>query len=238
MKTWSGKGLPSRAIHVTGNTVIDALLATARRNDPIGVELDASKRLILVTAHRRDCLGEPLRQICAAVRQLRKAQRDVEFLWPVHPNPAVKPVVERLLGGQGRVHLCGPLSYGSFVSAMSRAAMILTDSGGVQEEAPALGTPVLVMRNESERPEALAAGVARLVGHDPGTIVAEATRLLCDPAAYCAMARDLSPYGDGRASRRIVAIVGTLLGAAGRFRFAGGTSSHPAVGRPLPAAAR
>jgi UDP-N-acetylglucosamine 2-epimerase (non-hydrolysing) len=224
--TWSARenlereGISPGSIHVTGNTVIDALLATARRNEPIGVELDPTKRLILVTAHRRDCFGEPLRQICDAIRQLADRQADVEFLWPVHPNPAVKPVVEELLQRQPRVRLCGPLAYGSFVSAMSRAALILTDSGGVQEEAPALGTPVLVMRNESERPEAIAAGVARLVGQDPRRIVEEATRLLCDPTAYRSMARGMSPYGDGEASQRIAAILGRFLRARGRLRVA------------------
>jgi UDP-N-acetylglucosamine 2-epimerase (non-hydrolysing) len=224
--TWSARenlereGIRPRTIHVTGNTVIDALLATARRNDPIAVELDVSKRLILVTAHRRDCFGAPLEQICAAILQLADQHDNVEFLWPVHPNPAVESVVKELLREHPRIRLCGPLAYGSFVSAMSRAALILTDSGGIQEEAPALGTPVLVMRNESERPEAIEAGVARLVGHDPRTIVAEVTRLLCDTAAHRSMARGLSPYGDGKASRRIVAIVGRLLGARGRLRVA------------------
>ncbi len=224
--TWTARenlereGINPAAIHVTGNTVIDALLATARRNDPIGVELDATRRLILVTAHRRDCFGAPLKQICAAIRQLVDERADVECLWPVHPNPAVRPVVEEILKDHPRVRLCEPLSYGSFVSAMNRAALILTDSGGVQEEAPALGTPVLVLRNESERPEAIEAGVARLVGHDPRTIVEEATRLLDDPAAHRSMARGMSPYGDGHASRRIVSIVRRFLGAGGRSRVA------------------
>jgi UDP-N-acetylglucosamine 2-epimerase (non-hydrolysing) len=222
--TWSARenlereGIRSGAIHVTGNTVIDALLATARKRHPIGVELDANRRLVLVTAHRRDCFGEPLKQICSAVEQLADLERGVEFLWPVHPNPAIKHVVEGLLQGQPRVHLCGPLSYESFVAAMRRATLILTDSGGVQEEAPALGTPVLVMRNESERPEAIAAGVAKLVGHDPRTIVEEARRLLNDPAAHRSMARGMSPYGDGRAAARIIAILRRFLAVRRRLR--------------------
>ena len=172
------EGINARRIFVTGNTVIDALVSAARRDIPIGVELDPRKRLVLVTAHRRDSFGEPLRRICRAVQDLHDRFADVEFLWPVHPNPSVRPVVEELMTAFPRVHLCRPLAYGPFVSAMKRAAIILTDSGGVQEEAPALGRPVLVMRNESERPEAIKAGVARLVGQDPETIVAEASRLL------------------------------------------------------------
>src|SRR5205085_11013594 len=130
---------------------------------------------------------------------------DVRFLWPVHPNPSVKPVVTARLGGLPRVTLCAPLAYGPFVTALRRSYLVLTDSGGVQEEAPALGKPVLVLRSESERPEAVDAGVARLVGTDPSAIVREAGRLLTDPHAYRAMARGASPYGDGRAAGRVVA---------------------------------
>jgi UDP-N-acetylglucosamine 2-epimerase (non-hydrolysing) len=213
------EGIEPERIHVTGNTVIDALLATVDRDVPIGVELDPRRRLILVTAHRRDSFGEPLRLICRAIRELHERFPEVEFLWPVHPNPLVQPVVEVLMRSCPRVRLCRPLSYGSFVSAMKRAALILTDSGGVQEEAPALGKPVLVMRNESERPEAVEAGVARLVGHDPRKIVEETTRLLCDREAYRAMARGMSPYGDGLAARRIVSIVGEQLGVDGWLRM-------------------
>jgi UDP-N-acetylglucosamine 2-epimerase (non-hydrolysing) len=209
------EGIDPRRIFVTGNTVIDALLATARRSVPIGVELDPAKRLVLVTAHRRESFGEPLQQICGAIRELHDRHPEVEFLWPVHPNPAVAPVVQGLLAGLSRVRLCRPLPYGSFVSAMARATLILTDSGGVQEEAPALGKPVLVMRQESERPEAIECGVARLVGSDAATIVEETTRLLHDPEAYRSMARGMSPFGDGRAARRIAQIVGWHLGVSG-----------------------
>jgi UDP-N-acetylglucosamine 2-epimerase (non-hydrolysing) len=208
------EGVSERAIFVTGNTVIDALLAAARRDIPIGVKLDPGKRLVLVTAHRRDSFGEPLKQICLAIQKLHTRYPDVEFLWPVHPNPSVRPVVEAMMKTAGRVHLCRPLGYGSFVSAIKRAAIALTDSGGIQEEAPALGTPVLVMRNESERPEAIESGVARLVGRESHTIVAEASRLLDDPCAYRSMARGLSPYGDGKAAARIVSIVAKHLGAS------------------------
>jgi UDP-N-acetylglucosamine 2-epimerase (non-hydrolysing) len=208
-------------IFVTGNTVIDALLATARRDLSIGIELDSRKRLVLITAHRRDSFGEPLRQICRAVHVLHDRFPDVEFLWPVHPNPSIRPVVETLLNACTRVKLCQPLAYGPFVSAMKRAELILTDSGGVQEEAPALGKPVLVMRNETERPETIAAGVARLVGQDVPTIVTQTTRLLEDPEAYRSMARGMSPYGDGQAAPSIVSIVGRFLEVAGIVRTAG-----------------
>jgi UDP-N-acetylglucosamine 2-epimerase (non-hydrolysing) len=207
-----GEGIADSSIVVTGNTVIDALLLAAARDVPIGVELDASRRLVLVTAHRRDSFGEPIRQICRAIARLHERFPHVEFLWPVHPNPAIKPVVEQAMADRPRVRLCAPLAYGPFVSAMRRATLILTDSGGVQEEAPALGKPVLVLREESERPEAIASGVAKLVGHDPDAIVSEASRLLCDPGAYQAMAKGVSPYGDGKAADRIVAAVGRFLG--------------------------
>jgi UDP-N-acetylglucosamine 2-epimerase (non-hydrolysing) len=206
------EGIRRETIFVTGNTVIDSLLATARRDIPIGVELDPSRRLILVTAHRRDSFGDPLRRICQAIRELHSRFPDVAFLWPVHPNPSVRPVVEELMKPFPRVHLCRSMAYGSFVSAMKRAVLILTDSGGVQEEAPALGTPVLVMRDESERPEAIDSGVAKLVGQDVDKIVAETSRLLDDPDAYRSMARGMSPYGDGAAAARIVSIVSQYPG--------------------------
>jgi UDP-N-acetylglucosamine 2-epimerase (non-hydrolysing) len=206
------EGISGRTIFVTGNPVIDALLAAARSTVPLGVERDVSKRLVLVTAHRRDSFGEPLRRICLAIQDLHERFADVEFLWTLHPNPAVGPVVVELLERYPRVRLCRPLGYGSFVTAMTQAHLILTDSGGVQEEAPALGKPVLVMRNESERPEAIESGVAHLVGQDRTKIVRAASRLLEDPLAYRSMARGTSPYGDGHAAARIVSIVGDYLG--------------------------
>jgi UDP-N-acetylglucosamine 2-epimerase (non-hydrolysing) len=201
------EGINRGRIFVTGNTVIDSLLATASRPVPIGFELPSSQRLILVTAHRRESFGAPLRAICEAVAEIHDRFTDVAFLWPIHPNPSVRPIVENLLSGRARVQLTEPLGYGRFVSALERSSLVLTDSGGIQEEAPALGKPVLVMRAESERPEAIEAGVARLVGTDRQTIVAETSRLLADIVAYRSMARGASPYGDGQASRRIAGIV-------------------------------
>ena len=205
------EGVEPDRVHVTGNTVIDALLQTSSRDWPIGVATVPRRRLVLVTVHRRDSFGEPLEHICRAIEEVHDRHPEVEFLWPVHPNPAVKPVVLARMSGCLRVHVCGPMEYGPFVSAMKRAAFVLTDSGGVQEEAPAPGTPVLVLRSVSERPEAIELGVARLVGHDPETIVAECSRLLCDPRAMRSMSKGTSPYGDGRASQRIVSHVGELL---------------------------
>jgi UDP-N-acetylglucosamine 2-epimerase (non-hydrolysing) len=220
------EGIDPACVHVTGNTVIDALLETAKRDWPIGVRLDPRKRLVLVTVHRRDSFGAPLEQICRAIAELHERHPEVEFLWPVHPNPAVKMVVPGFLSALPRVHLCAPMAYGPFISAMKRAAFVLTDSGGVQEEAPALGKPVLVLRNESERPEAIELGVARLLGHDPVHIVRECSRILCDPSAYRSMALGKSPFGDGQAARRIVAV---LAGAS----FIASRSSPSRSLRPL-----
>ena len=207
------EGFPDDAIHVTGNTVIDALLAVANKRPDVGVPLDSSRRLVLVTAHRRENFGEPLRAICRAVRELADRNPDVQVLYPVHPNPNVQSVAHEVLGGHERIVLCPPLEYLPFVGAMQRAYLILSDSGGVQEEAPALGKPVLVLRRTTERPEAVAEGVARLVGPDYERILAEAQRLLDDPAAYRAMARGVSPYGDGKAAGRIAAVLRAALAA-------------------------
>jgi UDP-N-acetylglucosamine 2-epimerase (non-hydrolysing) len=208
------EGVPPETVHMTGNTVIDALLAAVERRIPIGVDLDPSKRLVLVTAHRRDSFGEPIRHICNAVLTLRDNFPDLEFLWPVHPNPSVRPIVQGLVGGQSGIHLCEPLAYGSFVSALRQCHLVLTDSGGVQEEAPALGKPVLVMRDQSERPEAIAAGVAKLVGASQEGIIDEASRLLTDKAAYRRMSAGGSPYGDGKAAGRVVEAISNFLGIA------------------------
>lgn len=198
------EGVPDDRIIVTGNTVIDALLMTAAKNLELPVPLDLAKRLILVTSHRRENFGEPFRNICRALRTLAERNPEVQFLYPVHPNPNVKNVAHEFLVGLPNFTLCEPLDYAPFIAAMKRAYIILTDSGGVQEEAPALGKPVLVLRDETERPEAVEEGVVKLVGPNFERIVDETQRLLDDESAYGAMARGVSPYGDGHAAERIV----------------------------------
>ena len=198
------EGVPASDIVVTGNTVIDALLWTVSRPLDIGVPFIEGKRLVLVTAHRRENFGEPFRRVCLALRMLAERNPDVQFLYPVHPNPNVKGPAQEHLAHCPNIVLCEPLNYASFVAAMKRAYFIISDSGGVQEEAPALGKPVLVLREETERPEAVQAGVVRLVGCDTEKIVQEAQNLLDNESAYGAMARGVSPYGDGRGAERIV----------------------------------
>jgi UDP-N-acetylglucosamine 2-epimerase (non-hydrolysing) len=200
-------GVSESSIFVTGNTVIDALLITAAQDLAIGIAVDDAKRLVLVTAHRRENFGAPFRSVCSALRRLAVDNPDVEFLYPVHPNPNVKEVAHEILSNLPNFRLCEPLDYAPFIAAMKKSHFIISDSGGVQEEAPALGKPVLVLRNETERPEAVNEGVVKLVGTDEEMIVAEAQRLLDDDAAYRAMARGVSPYGDGKAAERIVKIL-------------------------------
>jgi len=201
------EGVPNNDIIVTGNTVIDALLMTAAKELEIGIDLDANKRLVLITSHRRENFGEPLRNICRALRTLAERNQDVQFLYPVHPNPNVKDVAHEMLGDCSNIRLCEPLDYAPFVAAMKRSYLIISDSGGVQEEAPALGKPVLVLREETERPEAVDQGVVKLVGPNYERIVAETQKLLDDEVAYRAMARGVSPYGDGNAAGRIVDVL-------------------------------
>ena len=201
------ENIPEESIHVTGNTVIDALLQTAKKNFEIGVELDNSKRLILVTSHRRENFGKPMRKAFTALRELVERNSDVEILYPVHPNPNVTGTAREILGGHPSIHLVDPLGYSEFVQAMKQAYLIISDSGGVQEEAPALGKPVLVLRDETERPEAVDAGVVRLVGTDPDRIISETERLLADQEYYQSMAKGVSPYGDGKAAERITRII-------------------------------
>ncbi|KGM55116.1 UDP-N-acetylglucosamine 2-epimerase [Lysobacter daejeonensis GH1-9] len=207
------EGYPAADVHVTGNTVIDALMAVASRELDMGVDIPVGKKLVLVTSHRRENFGEPLRGICLAVRDLVERHGDIHVLYPVHPNPNVVNTVNEILAGHPAITLSQPLDYLPFVAAMKRAHLILSDSGGVQEEAPALGKPVLVMRRETERPEAVTEGVVRLVGPDRDAIVRNASLLLTDDDAYAHMARGGSPYGDGQASRRIVAILREGLAA-------------------------
>lgn len=198
------EGVADRDIMVTGNTVIDALLMTASRDLPFDFDIPADARMVLVTAHRRENFGEPFLEVCRALRTLAQRNSDVRFLYPVHPNPNIKDVANRVLAGLPNFTLCEPLDYAPFVAAMKRAHIIISDSGGVQEEAPALGKPVLVLRDETERPEAVEEGVVKLVGPHHDAIVSEAQSLLDDPSAYKAMARGVSPYGDGHAASRIV----------------------------------
>ena len=198
------EGVLDSEIVVTGNTVIDALLMTAKRDLEIGLELDTDKRLVLITCHRRENFGEPFRKICRAFQTLAERNPEVQFLYPVHPNPNVKSLAHETLGDFSNIILCEPLDYAPFVAAMKKAYLVISDSGGVQEEAPALGKPVLVLRDETERPEAVELGVVKLVGPNYDRIVNETQRLLDDQEAYREMARGISPYGDGRAAERIV----------------------------------
>jgi UDP-N-acetylglucosamine 2-epimerase (non-hydrolysing) len=198
------EGVPEGAVLVTGNTVIDALLWAADRVDEGPFRPAPGRRLVLVTAHRRENFGPPFERVCAALRRLAD-RGDLELLYPVHPNPNVREVVARTLAGHPAIRLCDPLGYPEFVAAMKAAHLILTDSGGVQEEAPSLGKPVLVLRDDTERPEGIEAGTSELVGTRTETIVAAANRLLDDDAAHAAMARRANPFGDGHATARILA---------------------------------
>lgn len=200
------------SVHVTGNTVIDALKDVVARIEGDGelfaemagrFDLDASKRLVLVTGHRRESFGDGFERICAALRRIAD-RPDVEIVYPVHLNPNVKGPVESYLSGLSNVHLIAPQDYLPFVFLMHRASLILTDSGGVQEEAPSLGKPVLVMRDTTERPEAVEAGTVLLVGTDADLIADSVNRLLDDRAAYEAMSFAHNPYGDGAAAGRIL----------------------------------
>ena len=203
------EGIPDANIIVTGNTVIDALLMTAAKEPLLNMDIDDNQRLILVTAHRRENFGEPFISICRALHTLAECNPNVKFLYPVHPNPNVSEIAHNMLGGSPNICLCEPLEYGQFVAAMKRAYFIITDSGGVQEEAPALGKPVLVLREETERPEAVEQGVVKLIGTNYDRIVSEAQQLLDDDSAYHAMARGISPYGDGLSAMRTVSVLKT-----------------------------
>jgi UDP-N-acetylglucosamine 2-epimerase (non-hydrolysing) len=211
------EGVPAASIELTGNTIVDALMMErAQQEKPaVRAEIDASlstllgsdwaqRPMVLITGHRRENFGEGIRQICEAITVLSRRYPDHRFVYPVHLNPEVKGQVERLLGALPNVHLLAPQGYRNFVALMARCRLILTDSGGVQEEAPSLGKPVLVMRDTTERPEGIEAGTALLTGPHAARIVEHAARLLDDDVAYHAMARGVNPYGDGRAAERIV----------------------------------
>lgn len=202
------EGVPSGRISVTGNTVIDALLSVAQRpwsfDDPfLSTVGENGRRMILVTAHRRENWGEPMARICAAIKRIVAEFPDTEVVFAVHKNPIVRETVFPALEGVERIHLIEPPDYVPFVHLLKRAHLVLTDSGGVQEEAPSLGKPVLVMRNTTERPEGVEAGTAKLIGTEAEQIYENAAKLLSQPAAYSTMARAANPYGDGSASVRI-----------------------------------
>jgi len=226
------EGVSADSVFLTGNTVVDALLWVVRQPpsretralfDRLGIgqlpangsenvvaspsSLVNSRRLILVTAHRRENFGDPFEEMMWALRHIVEHNADVELVYPVHLNPNVQEPAHRILGAVERVHLMEPLDYLPFAHLMKHAYLVLTDSGGIQEEAPALGVPVLVMRRETERPEAVEAGTAKLVGTDHDVILQETERLLRDPLAYQQMAQAVSPYGDGHAAERIVSIL-------------------------------
>lgn len=219
------EGHPAKRIFVTGNTVIDALLevvARFKKNPRLSIEmgkrfpfLDPKRKLVLVTGHRRENFGKGFEDICRALARLSE-RKDIQIVYPVHLNPNVQEPVKRTLGARKNVHLMEPLDYLPFVFLMSRSYLILTDSGGVQEEAPSLGKPVLVMRDTTERPEAVTAGTVKLVGTNVQKILREANRLLDDKAAYRRMSRAHNPYGDGKAAERIVRIVKSDLTAKAR----------------------
>jgi UDP-N-acetylglucosamine 2-epimerase (non-hydrolysing) len=220
-RTLAAEGHDASRVHVTGNTVVDALLAARDevRRRAIGIPgvpeaaIDG-KRVILVTAHRRESFGAPLRAICRGIRRIVRSEPDAVAVFPVHLNPEVDGTVRELLAGEPRVLLLPPLPYLGFVALLDRAALVLTDSGGLQEEAPTFGKPVLVLRTVTERPEGISAGVACLVGTDPDRIAAETLRLLRDRAALARMSAIASPYGDGLASTRIAVVLEN--GAGGR----------------------
>jgi UDP-N-acetylglucosamine 2-epimerase (non-hydrolysing) len=204
------EGVPAGDISVTGNTVIDALQMTLRQPMP-ELPCREGREFILVTAHRRENHGQPMQDICGAVATLATRHPQLDFIYPVHPNPRVRDVAHALLSGLPNVLLTEPCDYPVFCHLMNRSRLILSDSGGVQEEAPALGKPVLVLRQETERPEAVQWGCNRLVGTDRPAIIQAVESLLSDPQAYARMAGAGSPYGDGRAAQRVLDVLGHNL---------------------------
>src|SRR5262249_21050545 len=208
--------IPVEKIEVTGNPIIDALQWTvekldARNSTMVFPSLDGGRRLLLATPHRRESFGPPFVELCSGLRDIVERIPDVEVVYPVHPNPEVRAPAQRLLGRQARIHLLPPLDYWQLVDLLRRCYLVITDSGGLQEEAPSLGKPVLVMRETTERPEGVSAGTARVVGTSRSRIVRETVRLLRDPARYARMAEAHNPYGDGRAGDRIAAHIWRAL---------------------------
>lgn len=203
------EAIPDSAIHITGNTVIDALLQVAGKpyefEDETLKTIDFEKRrVITVTCHRRENLGENMEQIFRAIRDIAAEFEDTEIIYPVHMNPKVRETANKVLGNAGRIHLIEPLQYQPFVNLMAKSYLIITDSGGMQEEAPSLGKPVLVVRRETERPEAIEAGTVKLAGVSRDTIYQMTKELLTDAEAYGKMAHAVNPYGDGHACERII----------------------------------
>ncbi len=215
-------------IEVTGNTGIDAVLSvraaleSGRKASHLKLPLLPGRKLIVITAHRRESFGEGLKSICLALLELSR-RPDTQIVWPIHPNPKVEQAARQILDGQPNILLTGPLDYLPFVDLMCRAHLLITDSGGIQEEAPSLGKPVLVVRDKTERPEAVRAGTVKLVGTDQAVIVREVAQLLDDSEEYSRMARRHNPYGDGKASARIVQRIEAYVRAEpeGKARFAG-----------------
>ena len=212
------EGVAQEQILVTGNTGIDAVLATrsglesGRLQNNRALPIDPQRRIVVVTAHRRESFGDGFEGICQAVAKLAR-RPDIQVVWPLHPNPNVRSAVERTLRGNAAILFTEPLDYVPFVDLLRQATLVLTDSGGIQEEGPSLGKPVLVLREKTERPEAVSVGTVKLVGTDPAMIVQEATRLLDDPVEYARMAKLHNPYGDGQASARIVQRLDDFFGA-------------------------
>ena len=220
------EGVAPERVHLTGNPIVDAVLWMRARRPALP---PGEGRVILVTAHRRENLGAPLERICAALRMLVVEHPDVVIVYPVHPNPRVSEPVHAALGGVPGIRLLPPVSYDELMRYMDASHLVLTDSGGLQEEATILGKPLLVLRETTERQEAIEAGAAELVGTDPTRIVARATRLLSDPVAYAAMARPRRLFGDGQAASRIVRVV--------RESLAGGVTPRSGAEEPAEVAA-
>tara|TARA_R110000868_G_scaffold92734_1_gene257187 strand:+ start:19974 stop:21194 length:1221 start_codon:yes stop_codon:yes gene_type:complete len=213
----SDEGIAADKIRVTGNTVIDAvqMVGSMDVSLPVLDRMRPTERLVLVTLHRRENWDDGVAGVCTAIKTLRNRYPDLRFVVPVHLNPRVRGPIEALLGGEERVELIEPLAYPEFVAMMKRSHLILSDSGGVQEEAPSFGVPVLVLRDKTERGEAIKAGVAKLVGSRAETIVATARHLLDNPRAYGRMSRAANPFGDGHAGQRIAQLVSAFLGVKG-----------------------
>ena len=206
------EGRKENSIFVTGNTAIDALKTTVKDNyTHPELEWAEGSRLVLITAHRRENLGQPMHNMFSAIRRVMEENPDVRAVYPIHMNPVVRETASEILGDDDRIHIIEPLDVMDFHNFMARCHIILTDSGGIQEEAPSLGKPVLVMRDTTERPEGIAAGTLKLVGTEEESIYREFTRLLTDEAEYQSMAQAVNPYGDGKASERIVGIIEKYL---------------------------